>query len=78
MGIIVKTIDEQAIIKDLKASGKKEAVNYIKKLKEALKRQQELTNLATSKLESEYDRGLKRGMEVEINRHNNNYGQGGL
>ena len=52
MSIVVKSIDEVAIINDLKKSGKHEAIHYIKCLKEALERQKDLTNLAISKLRS--------------------------
>jgi hypothetical protein len=46
----VKTFDEKAIINALKASGKDDAVLYIKKLKEALENQQRITAKAIKKL----------------------------
>lgn len=53
MSIQVKCIDVYAIEARLRADKTKEGKevwNYVKKLKEALKRQQELTALAISKL----------------------------
>lgn len=55
MSIQVKSIDEYSIMERLKKDKTKEAkevLNYIRKLKEALKRQQDLTNLAISKLKT--------------------------
>jgi hypothetical protein len=46
----VTTIDEKAIIADLKKSGKHEAVHLIKHLRELLERQQRITGEAIKKL----------------------------
>lgn len=65
MSPTVKTINEQAIKTDLKSSGKKEALHYIKKLKEAIERQQRLTGEAINKLRqvSESEARLKEDNE---------------
>lgn len=50
MSIRVKQIDEYGIEQRLREGKDKETLQYIKALKEALKRQQELTNMAISKI----------------------------
>ena len=50
MSIQVKSIDVYGIEQRLRDNKDKETLNYIKKLNEALTRQQELTNMAISKL----------------------------
>lgn len=50
MGIQVKQIDDYGIEQRLRESKDKETLQYIKALKEALKRQQDLTNMAIAKI----------------------------
>jgi hypothetical protein len=50
MSIQVKSIDDYGIKKRLKEQGDKEALQLIKALEEAYKRQQDLTKTAISKL----------------------------
>lgn len=46
----VKTFDEEAILKDLKESGKNDAIELIKAYKRALNNQQRITDEAVKKI----------------------------
>lgn len=50
MSIRVKSIDVYGIEERLRRDKDKDTLNYIKSLKEALERQQDLTNMAIAKI----------------------------
>lgn len=60
----VKTFDEEAILEDLKQSGKMEAIELIKAYKQAMDNQQRITAQAVSKIRDLNKRIEKNGSKT--------------